>query len=129
MGASPGERSHAAAILWLSNRLKDCRDDLRSELNDDAAASKTLAKLGTWWGVREQISDQRDQVDAQLGQSLLQQLDDFTKCSVELTNSTGQASDPHALRIAGKSLRYTLEMAQSAGHPIDKGAFAGQKGK
>src|SRR5262249_55520636 len=69
---------------------------------------------------REQISDRRDEVDARLGQSLLQQLNDFTKCSNELMNSSGQPSDPHTLRIAGKSLRYTLEMAQSAGHPIDK---------
>jgi CHAD domain-containing protein len=113
-------RSHAAAIEWLMARLTECRHALRHDLSDDGAASRTLAKLGTWWGVREQISDRRDEVDARLGQSLIEQLNAFTDCANELKSSTERTSDPHALRIAGKSLRYTLEMAQSAGHPIDK---------
>jgi len=50
-----------------------------------------------------------------LAESLHLQLDAF----IERAGNDGElAGDPHALRIAGKSLRYTLEMAIEEGHRL-----------
>lgn len=111
--------SYADAVDWLASRLREQRDEARRETKDDSA-SKTLARLGAWWGIHEEMSLNADRLDELLGESLHQQLDDFAAKADRLSNASDQADDPHELRIAGKSLRYTLEMAQAAGHAIGK---------
>ena len=48
------------------------------------------------------------------------QLDAFAEHAAAVTGPPGSAADrdPHELRIAGKALRYTLEMAVESGHPL-----------
>jgi len=104
---------HAEAIEWLAAHLQARRQEAATEARDDAPPGKTLAKLGAWWGVSEQISGARDAVDSLLADSLHNQLETFAK-------STGQMSNPHAVRIAGKLLRYTVEMAEVEGHKLPK---------
>ena len=163
--ASQGK--HERAIKWLSERLCRNREALRAESTKAGPPAVVLAKLGTWWAVREEIGAARDAVDTLLAESLHLQLDAFAEQADRLivqTNAkrqqkppavpeafgaaaaaggsdeavpapgadgSGQAhdqpipvpppagrQDPHELRISGKALRYTLEMAVVQGHTL-----------
>ena len=47
---------HAPAIGWLEDHLTNRREQAATDALDDAPPAKTLAKLGAWWGVSEQIA-------------------------------------------------------------------------
>jgi CHAD domain-containing protein len=114
---------HAAAINWMEKHLQIHREEALKKALSDTPPAKTLAKLGSWWGVREQIASAREQVDLLLAHSLHRQLDDFTAAADPLLNQsdkTAPAANPHAIRIAGKLLRYTVEMAEVEGHELPK---------
>jgi CHAD domain-containing protein len=118
-----GATKHADAIAWLSFRLQVQREAARDEASGDAPATKVLAKLGQWWGLREEIAEacETDVTDGLIRDSLSRQLAEFSKEANRLADpdpSGPSRVDPHAIRIAGKSLRYTLEMAKVDGHPL-----------
>src|SRR5207237_1802689 len=87
-----------------------------------------LTKLGAWWGLREEVAEAGEAVDSLLADSLHQQLDAFATQAGRLMagdrrtagadGEAGPRQDPHQLRIAGKGLRYTLEMAAAQGHKL-----------
>jgi CHAD domain-containing protein len=111
-------RSHAAAVRWLSERIEKARDAVDAR-GQSEHVSRTLSKLGVWWGVREQIVGRHTEEDALLARSLHAQLCAFSELSDRNSiPKDDRRADPHELRIAGKSLRYTLEIAQAAGHPV-----------
>ena len=63
----------------------------------------------------------RDAVDTLLAESLHHQLDDFASSAEPLLRPAGESApnaNPHAVRIAGKLLRYTVEMAEVEGHKL-----------
>jgi CHAD domain-containing protein len=116
-------------------RLKPGADWLADRVNADAAAAKkkakkkldpsdTLSTLGTWWGVEQAWSAAIAEVDAGITKALHEQLDEFARRADAVfgpkpeTEPETDDRDPHALRIAGKSLRYTVEIAAAAGHPL-----------
>lgn len=100
------------AGVWLIDHLKIDRDGMRKAAARKIAPPKILARLGSWWGVREELAESHRAVDTLLGESLHLQLDAFVEQADAMTG------DPHELRIAGKSLRYTLEMAVVEGHRL-----------
>jgi CHAD domain-containing protein len=110
----------AEARQWLIERLTE----ERSARQRDAAkrsASKVLGKLGKWWGVCEEMSAAADAVAFLLAQSVHEQMDAFAEKADRLAaRDEGIRQDPHELRIAGKALRYTLEMAGTAGVQLPK---------
>ncbi len=110
------------AVMWLSDRLVARRDHLRKELAGKSVVGKTLARLGEWWGLHDEVDEAGKAIGSLLGQSLHLQLDSFAEQADLLTTQTltpdGQRQDPHELRIAGKALRYTLELAIAQGHPL-----------
>jgi CHAD domain-containing protein len=116
--------AHAAAAGWLRERLERRRECERARVKDKAGSADTLAKLGAWWHVREEIEEAREAADTLLGQSLHLQLDAFAERAAGVvrqraaSDDTAERHDPHQLRIAGKLLRYTLECAQSQGHDL-----------
>jgi CHAD domain-containing protein len=101
---------------WLKNRLTERRSAAVSKARQNAPPSRVLAKLGTWWGLQREIADAPDQIDCLLAESVHLQLDAFAQRANDHAHG-----DPHALRIAGKSLRYTLEMARHHGVKIPAG--------
>jgi CHAD domain-containing protein len=114
---------HAAAIEWLDRHVQARRQHAATEALDDATPAKTLSKLGAWWGVSEQIAGAREAVDTLLAESLHNQLDSFTTAAEPLLHEPQQnvqAANPHAVRIAGKLLRYTVEMAAVEGHKLPR---------
>lgn len=152
------------AIAWLSERLCREREALRAQSAKQGPPAIVLAKLGSWWAVREEIVAARDAVDTLLAESLHLQLDAFAEQADRLITQTSKKrakaapvpeafgaaprvvatdapsadqakdadgdarsipipvpigrQDPHELRISGKAIRYTLEMAVVQGHKL-----------
>jgi CHAD domain-containing protein len=97
---------------WLIEQMKSRRDEMRKCAARKITPPRVLARLGTWWGVREELAEAHRAVDTLLSESLHLQLDAFVE------RADAISGDPHELRIAGKSLRYTLEMAVEEGHRL-----------
>ena len=102
-------------VDWLRQQLTDDQTDRRRDTADDLHPTKALAKLGTWWAVRQEWVEAGDAVDGLLANSVHLQLDAFAE---HAATAAEEGRDPHQLRIAGKALRYTLEMAVAGGHPL-----------
>ncbi|MGH7177744.1 MAG: CHAD domain-containing protein [Tepidisphaeraceae bacterium] len=120
----PSSRSHGHSVRWLLERLASARTKAGDDARAKSPLHKVLGKLGSWWGLREHIVGAEARIDAMLGESLHAQLDAFsTQASRLVAAHEGQQVgdepvDAHAIRIAGKALRYTLEMARAAGHEL-----------
>ena len=124
-------KAHAPAVKWLSENLERARESARGESAEGDRVGQVLARLGTWWGVREEVAAARSAIDSLLAEGLHLQLDAFAERADGLvlgstSVATGPApdgkapEDPHELRIAGKSLRYSLEMAAIEGHELPR---------
>jgi CHAD domain-containing protein len=116
------------AVAWLADRLTRCREEVVRAARDKAPPSRMLSRLGSWWGLRQEIADASDAAECLLAESVHLRLDAFAEQADELIKSRQESSgsgqrrdassppvDPHELRIAGKALRYTLEMAKEQG--------------
>jgi CHAD domain-containing protein len=114
-----GEK-HAKAIDWLVETIRAARETSRQASARRGSAASVLEDLGVWHPVREQIAGAADALPALLAQSLHLQLDAFVEQAGRVTQGGADAQhhDPHELRIAGKALRYTLEMAVAQGHKL-----------
>jgi len=126
------QRRHATAAAWVTHRLQEERRVQRHKLATKASPAGILARLGTWWGLREEVGDllERTPLDGHLARALRQQLESFTlhadklRANMDLHARERAPDDPHALRIAGKLLRYTLELAATLGHPLPPAVLA-----
>lgn len=114
------------AVAWLSERLCRERETLRRQSAKRRPSSAVVAKLDSWQSVRGDVLDAHEAIDSLLAESLHLQLDAFAEQADRLIG-TGDAApqelvpsrqDPHELRISGKALRYTLEMAGVQGHEL-----------
>jgi CHAD domain-containing protein len=111
--------THRTAAAWLAQRLIESRESARAESLEAESPNRVLAKLGNWWGLRIEVIESTDQVHALLARALHLQLDSFAEQADLLANKQPDIKhDPHQVRIAGKALRYTLEMAKREGHAI-----------
>jgi CHAD domain-containing protein len=114
--------THRTAAAWLEKRLVESRELAREDSNADDSAAQVLGRMGSWWGVREDVIDSGDQARSLLASNLHLQLDAFAEqANLLLNKDSAVKQDPHQVRIAGKALRYTLEMAKCEGHPIPGG--------
>ena len=123
-----GDGKYPCAVEWLSQRFCREREDLRRASAMGRSSSAVLDKLDAWQPVRGEVAAAREAVDTLLAESLHLQLDMFAEQADRLTGPaqdgadgampTPVRQDPHELRIAGKALRYTLEMAAVQGHDL-----------
>lgn len=121
-------RRFQEASVWLVEQLRHQRQKAGQEATTDGGMHKLLGRLGEWWAVQEQIAEARPAAVGLLRDSLLPQLERFAMCAGSLSpgadaRAGGERHDPHELRIAGKELRYTLEMAKAQGLPIKAGVL------
>lgn len=122
----PRSKTTAGATAWMIEQLNAGRARAGKDASKEISPSRALAKLGAWWGIREELLAARDSVDGLLAQSVHARLDDFRARADELAGVSGsseQKFDPHELRIAGKALRYTLEMSRAQGHDLPIGVI------
>lgn len=121
------DEKNAEATGWLIAQLEAVRQETRQETADTRTISKWLGQLGVWWGIRHELEVAHDAIDSLLAESLHSQMDAFSLQADRLCGTLpmpeGQATlqDPHELRITGKLLRYTLEMAAVQGHRLPEG--------
>lgn len=124
LGRIESHPAHGRAASWLKQQLETQRDTERSSAKEKSSSADTLAKLGAWWHVREEVEEAREAIDSLLAQSLHLQLDAFAERAqgvdrqIHGSGDSASHQDPHELRIAGKLLRYTLEVAQAQGHAL-----------
>ncbi len=123
--ATPGAAAqHGATLSWLHAQLADRRIAAANEIREASPPAKVLSKLGVWWGLREELTDACDKARGPLIDSLRTQLAEFSKSAGLLATRTPETRlDPHTIRIAGKALRYTLEMARANGSALDERVF------
>lgn len=131
------DRRLATSAHWLGQRLEATRKRLHQEATEEGpSADKSLRRIESWPLVRLEIAEARDGVDHLLAESLHAQVAAFAEQANRLsaqmrtqktqtaaaTTEDGPAEspatrqNPHDVRIAGKALRYTLEMADAEGH-------------
>jgi CHAD domain-containing protein len=106
------------AVKWMRDQISDQRENSVKDATDKTPPARMLARLGSWWGLRHDIEDSRGEVPDLLANSVHLQLDAFIEQAQDLIGE--RQNDPHQLRIAGKSLRYTLEMAKESGVDLPK---------
>lgn len=111
---------HTAAAVWLSERLMRRRADAVRQLRKRASAHDWTDRLAEWKKIRGQIAVESDALDRAMHSALAQQTQTFAGqadrlCGQMLDSLFTQERDPHAVRIAGKQLRYTLEMLAKTG--------------
>ncbi len=118
-------RKHADTVAWVRQHLNEQRDSIRSETGHPNRAARVLVKLGAWWELRDQVVKSLASVPGLLTESLHLQLDCFVERADRIARKSVEPEsapahqDPHELRIAGKRLRYTLELAAASGHPLN----------
>ncbi len=108
-------KRHEIAVRWLADRLATRRSAAREEATKAGSPARVVARLGRWWGLRQELEEASLAIDTLLAESIHLQLDTFAEQAQEIGTS-----DPHPLRIAGKRLRYTLELAAVQGHELPK---------
>jgi CHAD domain-containing protein len=109
----------APGVAWLSERVCRERECLRRRSSKGRPSASVVAKLASWQTVRDDVLAAREAVDSLLAESLHLQLDAFAEQADRLSGSqTDSRQDPHELRISGKALRYTLDMADLQGHDL-----------
>ena len=107
----------ASAVDWITQTLARRREKAVAKAAADLPPSKVLSRLGAWWGLRQEILLVRDAVPSLLAESIHIQLD-------ALVTQAQTLADPHLLRIAAKSLRYTLEMARAQKLSVHRSVLA-----
>jgi CHAD domain-containing protein len=124
------EGKYRRAVEWLSQRLCREREALRLASAKRRPAEAILERLAAWEPVRHELAAAHEAVDTLLAESLHLQLDMFAEQADRLVPATESGAqdvvpassavrqDPHELRISGKALRYTLEMAAVQGHEL-----------
>jgi CHAD domain-containing protein len=111
------------ALKWVSHHLNQQREKHQAKAKKKVDAEKVKTKLDVWLPVRAEMLTANRAIDSLLAESLHLQLDAFIDHADGISGrravqSTKEMRDPHELRIAGKSLRYSLEMAIANGHRL-----------
>lgn len=119
LGELSSHSAHGAAADWLRGHLVRRRQEARENTSKKFAPADVLAKLGAWWPVRQEVAEAGEAVDSLLAESIHLQLDAFAERAEKIGTGGGEEpQDPHQLRIGGKLLRYTLELAKAQGHRL-----------
>lgn len=109
-----------AARDWL---LFHCRADRLSvqakDREKELSPEKMLKKFDQWWILRNRMQSQTSAIVPLITQSLHEQFERFSNDARQLLQHP-EHLDVHQLRIDGKLLRYTIELAQAAGVNLPK---------
>ena len=114
-------------VGWLIDQLSQKRQVSKQVASEEIDIPKMMSRMGAWWGVRQEwVEVGAEGLGCLIGESLHLQLDEFIQHADAIAGRAGANTDaamldPHQLRIAGKALRYTLEMAIAGGHRLSAG--------
>jgi len=104
----------------LRKQFTQRQTKLRGKLLHEVDDVYLMEELGGWWAVRQQLSGVVDAARSRLAEQIHNLIDEFRRDAGVVcgTAESEKPVDVHELRIVGKSLRYTLEMAVRTGHPV-----------
>ena len=121
---------HEAAAAWLQEQFRQERLEHRRTCAREHPLNSVLEDLGSWWSVEQDVAEAEGAVPSLLRRAAPAQLQSFAhraeRIGVVRHDNAARAEgaeDIHALRIAGKLLRYTLELSEPAGFQLPKGVL------
>ncbi len=128
-------RRHATAAQWVRERILAERVEQRQADKEQRPLSAVLSQLGIWWGIERHVRQIEPQIHQAVVPRIMDQLGAFADKAESLSRppreggepNSGLPSDPHELRIAGKLLRYTLEIAAATGVEVPRPILKGFK--
>lgn len=109
---------HRPAIQWMVTSLEARQEQARRDSKDWPAVEELLAKCEKrWLQLVPQLEEVAAAVNHLLAESLHGQADRFTADADAIASGIDGDTpiDPHQLRIDGKQLRYTVELATAHG--------------
>lgn len=123
--------SCAVGAAWVSNRLRERRADLRRQAARGPSAAKFIAGLAGWVDLEHEVHESQQTAALLLRRIVPTQVRAFAERAnrVARPRQEGAAQqgtdarstdDVHELRIAGKLLRYTLELAEPLGYALPR---------
>jgi CHAD domain-containing protein len=118
----------APAARWFSTILETRRKELQRRAARKAPVQEILKSLGGWWAMEHDLREGIPASKALVKRSVPKCLESFVDRANHLAdlrakNPSQQHEDVHALRIDGKLLRYTLELAVPAGFDVPAPLF------
>jgi CHAD domain-containing protein len=119
-----GSAAIAAAAGHLAGQLRQHRQDAHHDASRAKVLRRVEAALHRWADLRRDLARLEPAVEALIAAAVRDHLDAFEARAAALAQpSAAMQSDPHALRIAGKKLRYTLEIATRHGLAVPDDAL------
>jgi CHAD domain-containing protein len=119
-----GDAQHAGAVEWLSGQLRRRRGKLERKCCKKMSSRKHLTGLRAWETLQPELRKGEPTIHRRAAREVPEQLASFRECADEISSfrrepsAAGLGSDVHELRIAGKLLRYTLELATPLGYQL-----------
>ena len=117
------------AVEWLGSQFEKQRMKARVEDQEHGQrAGKILDKFDAWWPLRHALHQHADAIEPLLTAALHDRFNAFAQqadwvAGVVETPSEHHPLDVHQVRINGKALRYTFEIAAAQGLKIPKRVF------
>lgn len=114
------------AVEWVLGQFEHMRVRAREkDRRKGKSPEKILSAFDEWWKVRHKLQDFCEAISVELSTRLHEQFDRFSSeadivCGLVPTPLDQPPVDLHQLRIDGKSLRYTFEMASVQGIRVRK---------
>jgi CHAD domain-containing protein len=120
--------THSSPAQWFLASLNAERKELHRKAQRKAPISTVLKGLGTWWAMEEELDEAAQAAPNLVKHLVSRQLASFVEradrlARLRLEDSSQQHEDVHAVRIDGKRLRYTLELAIPAGFELPASVF------
>lgn len=131
---TPARPAGAAGATWVTERLREEQAGLRKALKKKKAC-RAVSKLSAWDGLEESVQRAEASAGRLLCGAVAEQLSAFAARADRIAHAAGEvgngngkahppgtfpADDVHDLRVAGKRLRYTLELAAPLGFGLPK---------
>ena len=119
-------RRYECAAKWIGQRIAEDRDNLRRKIARKWPPADLLEHLGGWMRVASDVAEAGGEVaNVAVMRSLGERVKDFVDRADRISSPDGDQTmaatvNAHELRIAGKLLRYSVELAAATGHNLDR---------
>ncbi|MGA2496543.1 MAG: CHAD domain-containing protein [Tepidisphaeraceae bacterium] len=113
------------AMPWAIQKLEDRRTALRAEVGGRTRPLRDLAPWVGWWNEVPELDRKAGELLLEHAPVLLVSFDIQARALLDARAAppSDAALDPHALRIVGKQLRYSLELARADGFDLPARVF------
>jgi CHAD domain-containing protein len=130
LGKYPASPRLKPAVEWIVGQFEQMRREARQTDREKGKKShKLLEQFADWWKVRHKLGESQEVIATLLSQALHDRFDRFSSeadvvAGIVTDTPPGQPPvDIHQLRIDGKALRYTFEIADAHGIRVPKSVF------